>query len=677
MRSPQQIKQAKRQIVEGPEPQEVKEAKWTFPPKENQYLYTDENGQLLFVVDRLPKDDKGKKRFLQRHPGGPTGWLIGCGDRKVLYRLPKVAQATKDNDVIFICSGEKDVHTCEKFGYIATTNPCGEGAAWLEQYTEALKGCSLAIILEDNDQSGRRHCLDVGYSLHKAGIPVAMVTFANLPESIKASMNGSAEKSDVTDWVEAGLNGEQLIHIAQMDWKPPEDYDPEKQAKAVEPENRKDTHLALARDTIATFGEGNLIYCNSGFHHWDGRFWRTANEREIKGCAVESFEIADVAHKVSKSSIASVVSLMESECYRPDTVLNTVCKTIGSNNGELDMANGTWTLLPHNRENYRLSSIPHHYDPSAKCPKWEAVLQDIFECDEDRDLKVRCLQEMFGYSLLPSCEFEKFAFFVGDGSNGKSIVLDVLESLLGSHNVSAVDPSQLDNKFQLAYLHKKFANIVREILSEQFVSDAKLKSLTSGELTTAERKFKDPFSFKPYAKHWWSANHMPSTTDLSHGFFRRALVFQFNQLYVEDWSTHEDHPNCKCKPADVRLKRDLCQNEMPGIFVWALEGLRRLLERGHFIEPPSSIEAKKQWKRSCDQVEQFVEEKCVRAADRNVIAAELYKAYKEWAKDSGNAQMSHNKFSRRLGQLKIEKGFTDRTKSVRTYEGIALDPFKG
>ena len=78
------------------------------------YDYTDETGKLLFQVLRT-----AGKKFPQRIPdqSRKTGWQWNLdGTRRVLYRLPKVIEAVRDGEIIYVCEGEKDVHAIERRG---------------------------------------------------------------------------------------------------------------------------------------------------------------------------------------------------------------------------------------------------------------------------------------------------------------------------------------------------------------------------------------------------------------------------------------------------------------------------------------------------------------------------------------------------------------------------------
>ena len=149
------------------------------------YDYTDEDGRLLYQAVRMdPKD------FRQRQPDGKGGWVWNIkGVRLVLYHLPGLLKRV--NETVFICEGEKDVHSLEAMGLLATCNPMGVGK-WRPEYSELLRGRSV-VILPDNDEPGRKHAAAVAADLLRVAASVGIVELPGLPT-----------KGDFTDWRNAG-----------------------------------------------------------------------------------------------------------------------------------------------------------------------------------------------------------------------------------------------------------------------------------------------------------------------------------------------------------------------------------------------------------------------------------------------------------------------------------------
>lgn len=157
------------------------------------YKYFDESGNLVMEVLRFI-DEKGKKTFRQRQPDPSGGWDWSTSNlKKPLYRLPQVLEAKQTGQPIYVVEGEKDVHSLEAVGKVATTNPGGAGAEgqnkWMPHHTEALAGGNVIIIC-DNDHSGYVHARSVNKLLTEAGC------------NVKVFKPG--EYKDVSDLLDAG-----------------------------------------------------------------------------------------------------------------------------------------------------------------------------------------------------------------------------------------------------------------------------------------------------------------------------------------------------------------------------------------------------------------------------------------------------------------------------------------
>jgi putative DNA primase/helicase len=241
---------------------------------------------------------------------------------------------------------------------------------------------------------------------------------------------------------------------------------------------------------------------------------------------------------------------------------------------------------------------------------------------------------------------------VGSGANGKSVLLSVVTALLGRANVTAVQPSQFDNKFQRAHLHGKLANIVTEIKEGAELPDDVLKGIVSGELTTAEHKLKPPFDFEPFVTCWFGTNHMPHSRDFSDALFRRAIVVTFNRkFYGED--------------RDPKLKDKLLE-ELPGILNMSLSGIADVF-LNDFIEPASCITAKKEWRLQCDQVGRFVEDCCEKVPGHFEESGYLFDLYRNWASSEGIMKpIAKNGLSTRLSA----QGFVVGHNADKTKRGI-------
>ncbi|WP_052063585.1 DNA primase family protein [Nitrincola sp. A-D6] len=403
------------------------------------------------------------------------------------------------------------------------------------------------------------------------------------------------------------------------------------------------TDLDLAHQLAAEITPENVLTDPVGVWYWSNNgVWSCQDDRAVKQW-VQNF-ITGKVDRIGKSKVDSIADLFKNHTYKshhefdigPPECVNAI-------NGEITLINGAWSVQPHNREHYRTTQIPVSYNANAPAPRFNQFMVEIFNGDNDASDKRTALLEMIGYSLMAHCRHEKFIILVGSGANGKSVLLAVLEALLGSRNVAGVQPSQFGRSFQRAHLHSKLANIVTEIRQGEIIDDASLKGIVSGEPTTVEHKFKNPFVMRPFSTCWFGTNHMPHTRDFSDALFRRALVVEFNNRFKPALG------NC-----DPQLK-DKLLDELPGILRLSLDAYAKAVANG-FTTPTSCQSAKERWRLEADQVAQFIESECEPVAGERIPPQQLFNAYRVWAGDNGiQKKLTQRSFLDRLVSLGYER----------------------
>ena len=416
--------------------------------------------------------------------------------------------------------------------------------------------------------------------------------------------------------------------------------------------------LGMARAVVKNIGAENVLSDHSGIFRWRSQgVWQGLCPRAVK-VAVQGV-IPDIAKSVSANLVAGVSDLLATEVFSKDHEFNVgATDVVNCPNGQLTLVDGSWELLPHRREDYRTTQIPVTWDESAECPKFAVFLQSVFEGTPDQHERIRCVLECMGYTLMAHCRYEVMVMLVGNGANGKSVLLSVLEELVGSSNVSGVQPSQLDRTFQRSHLHQKLANIVTEVKEGEIMADNAVKAIVSGETCTVERKLQHPFDMKPFATLWMGTNNMPHSRDFSDGFFRRAMVLDFPNQFKPELNNCDPH------------LRDKLTKELPGILKLCLGHYAAAVERGSILVPDSVVEQREAWRRESDHVQVWVEEDCDVGPGMQAAVADLYEAYKEWAGDAGiQRRVTRATLGKRLKALGYEP---QRTGNERFYSGIQL-----
>src|SRR5262245_60211733 len=122
---------------------------------------------------------------------------------------------------------------------------------------------------------------------------------------------------------------------------------------------------------------------------------------------------------------------------------------------------------------------------------------------------------------MNSTDAQRMLCLVGEGANGKSVVLAGLHAMLGQDNVSTVPLEDFGRRFSMAQTLGKLANVCPEVGELDKTAEGTLKAFVSGDRMTFERKCKDGFSARPTARLVLSTNNLPRFVDRSEGVWRR------------------------------------------------------------------------------------------------------------------------------------------------------------
>lgn len=414
-------------------------------------------------------------------------------------------------------------------------------------------------------------------------------------------------------------------------------------------------HKAVAQELIDSFGAGNLLGCKYGTFAYENGLWRVLHPQALAGKTIEVTKSENVTNAV----IESIAGLARKMVFRDGHEFDVNRDGINVANGTLYWNGRAWELQPHCREHFRTAQAPILYDPAATAPRFTRFLDEIFRDDADKTARVQLVLEAIGYSLTASCKYEKFILLTGQGQNGKSTLLNVLEALAGPAQVSAVQPKEFQSRFQLGYLHAKLINMVREMADGTPFPDNEIKTISSGELITAENKNQDPFSFRPVCTLWFSCNRMPSVKHFSTALFRRAIVIGFNRAFSDE-------------EKDVNLI-DKLRTELPGILNLSLSALGGVFQREAFTVPASCAAAREEWRFDCDTVAQFVKDRCELGPETWFTTSKtLFAAYRTWAEGVGiKDTLVQNALTKELCRLGAKQG-TKAHGSVRGLKRIKL-----
>jgi P4 family phage/plasmid primase-like protien len=301
----------------------------------------------------------------------------------------------------------------------------------------------------------------------------------------------------------------------------------------------------------------------------------------------------------------------------------------------------------HNDDNLTENSINDFFDwvvdpISHPCPKIMNFMYEVVSAPED----VQTILDFIAYCLWREFPFHKYILFNGGGRNGKGTMLRLIKRLLGPENISGESLHRiLDNRFAIAELYGKLANIDADMSTEALRNTGILKKLTGGDPIPAERKFKPPFKFVNYAKLLFSANEIPHTPDETDAFFARLIIINFPKQFIEGAN------------ADPYLFEKISTDkELSGFLYILLKRLPKVLKRGIFTASSSIPENYDKYILSSNPIRAFVE-KCIKLDNSYAPSKEeVYAAYRSFCFANKVTMDSEQAFSRKMKKL---EGFKD------------------
>ena len=327
---------------------------------------------------------------------------------------------------------------------------------------------------------------------------------------------------------------------------------------------------------------------------------------------------------------------------------------INFRNGMLDW--GTGKMAPHAPEDASTVQIPHHYEPDAECPRFDAFLESVMSPDYQH-----LVWEMIGYLLFSGNKLQVAFLLHGSGGDGKGTLIKVITAMLGKQNIAQQSLDSLNgDKFAAANLFGKIANIAGDIDATFQESTARFKMLTGEDRFPGEYKYGDSFGFDNYAVPVFSANKIPGSADVSKGYLRRWINIEFDRKFEGD--------------PIAGLGASLAATEVPGVIAKGLRYLGPLLKRGHFHVEGEALQGRDDFHTSIDQAKQWVDQRSMPVDNGPVKQDLLYEDYRWWAGRNGVRQLRASEFYDRLEGMGVRR---TKSRGTRYFHGISLLPEEG
>ena len=364
-----------------------------------------------------------------------------------------------------------------------------------------------------------------------------------------------------------------------------------------------------------------ILFANNAFFTPEGRI---TDDLPLRGEIFESlkhYAINNVPRKVT-----NILEVMKLAAYVED---------FPPEANKIHLANGTLyidgTFIPEKPDIVRMR-LPVNYNPDApEAATWLSFLDQLLYPED-----IPTLQEFIGYCLIPSNKGQRMMIIKGNGGEGKSQIGAVLNSLLGTNMKDGSIGKISENRFARADLEHILLCVDDDMRMEALKQTSYVKSIVTAQgKMDLERKGKQSYQGWLFSRLLaFSNGDLQALYDRSDGFYRRQLVLTTKEKPVDR--------------VDDPYLAEKMKNEAESVFLWAFEGLQRLVRQNFkFTESSRIKENRENVKRDNNNVLEFLESEGYIhfQAEASASSKELYESYRLWCEENSMTALKNRSFS--------------------------------
>jgi putative DNA primase/helicase len=415
-------------------------------------------------------------------------------------------------------------------------------------------------------------------------------------------------------------------------------------------------------------GKSALRFWRDEWHRWNGSCYRIVPDAEIKAeitdvikgefdranvWAIKEWEANNhcdlqtgklipkpIAKKVTKHLLTNVAQVLQALTILPGTVESPswlsepapfpASEILATKNSLIHLPSyvrgaDSFSVKP-TIDFFSPLCLDYEFDETAGQPHaWLDFLTSIWPHDQQ---SIDVLQEWFGYCLLPDTRQDKILVIIGPTRSGKGTIARMLAKIVGEANTCSPTLSSLGGPFGLQPLLGKTLAIITDARlsgrSDSAVILENLLSISGRDTRSVHRKNLTAIECKLPVRFMLMSNELPKLHDPSGALLGRLIMLQ----QTESWLNREDR----------ELEPKLHAEEVQAILLWAIEGYRRLHQRGHFIQPASAIRMVERMEDLTNPVGAFIRDRCKLGPACEEYAQDLFNAWKSWCEANGQTR---------------------------------------
>ncbi len=435
-----------------------------------------------------------------------------------------------------------------------------------------------------------------------------------------------------------------------------------------------------------------LRYCDAlgGWLIWQGKYWAADPDDQVMGLAVKTAEslwnevrsargdhrrtaaMKAYSYAQRKNALRAMIDLAKHKLAMELAVFDRDPFALNVLNGTIDLRTGK--RKPHDPNDFITKLIKLKYDPKAKAPRWRKFLTEVLPGN-----LLPYVHRAVGYSLTADQSAQCLFVLVGEGANGKGVLMNTIRAVIGRYGSTGRSELLIRKHFEnannedLAGLQGQRFVEVSETGRTHELNEEQVKNLTGEDRMKASYKYRSLMEFPPTHHIWLRTNNKPIIHGADYAIWRRLKIIPFNLKFVKRSEYRASRGNDPTlRVLNDRLSKTL-QGELEGILAWGVRGAMLWLNRGRpdLREPKAVTDAVEEYRNEMDRLGLFIGDCCERVAGEKVLTKSLYAKYKIWAVEKGWKPWADNTFGSYLTKARFKLA---RIGTERAREGLRLKP---
>lgn len=364
---------------------------------------------------------------------------------------------------------------------------------------------------------------------------------------------------------------------------------------------------------IEDFVKENPVYYDKSKIWWlwsyEDNKWEIVDETDILNVIEQELNLRQIIKSKIKNEIIDGLKIIGRRNRPKDPPLN----WIQFKNNIYDI--NTKEKFPPTPDYFFTNPISWNLGVSEETPNIDKLFNEWIP----KDL-VPQLYEIISYCLYKDYPIHRVFCLIGEGRNGKSKFLELVNRFIGAENRTSTELDVLmDNRFESAKLYKKLICVLSETDYSAMQKTALLKKLSGQDLIGYEFKNKNPFDDYNYAKILIATNGLPITHDKTDGFYRRWLIIDFPNKF----------------PEGKDILATIPKEEYENLALKSVNLLPKLLKNGKFSNELSIEDKRRVYEEKSNPILVFIKERCYDDPNSYIQKYAFNDSFNLWCRDNG------------------------------------------